>query len=107
MERKAEKVPENRDKAGRFTSGKSGNPGGRPKKVVEIVAACREMSPSALSALETILKRGKAVDKIRAAEIIFAYGYGKPLQKQEISGPGGGALVINAVYGRGESDGAG
>lgn len=45
-----EKAPENRDKAGRFVKGQSGNPGGRPRKPPELERYAKD-APAKLRAI--------------------------------------------------------
>lgn len=61
-----------------FKRGQSGNPAGRPKAAKDFGAACRERTPAALRALDAALK--VPARAVRAAEVLLAYGYGKPTQ---------------------------
>jgi hypothetical protein len=61
-----------------FRPGQSGNPGGRPKDT-EFRRILRERSPEAVEELFRIARTGKReANKLKAIEIILAYGYGKP-----------------------------
>lgn len=80
----AAKNPENRDNAGRFVKGKSGNPGGRKpmdgktKKVLEAAA------PEAAGKLVDLMRNATdARVRLKAAETILDRVYGKPIQAIE------------------------
>ena len=77
-------VPSNRDEAGRFTPGESGNPNGRPQLDRELAAAAREMTPEILERLAFWLKSDSYKASLGAAAILLDRGYGKPTQHIEI-----------------------
>lgn len=61
-----------------------------------------------LDACITTADRKKLFNKLKekalagedfAMQLLLAYIYGKPVQRQEISGDGGGELVIRVIYG--------
>jgi hypothetical protein len=70
--------PENRGRDGKFLPGNNANPGGRPRSLRDVEALAREMSPEALNRLREIYMRGKGSASVRAAELVLAYGIGKP-----------------------------
>lgn len=77
-----------------FKKGQSGNPKGRPPKTKaqkEFEQLCKECSPDAFQTLLDIMASGTAADRdrIKCAETILAYAYGKPKQMQVIQGPSG------------------
>lgn len=78
--------PGNRDSAGRFQKGKSGNPSGRKKVPEDIKKAFKAHSMDALTVLVSIINdaTAKDADKIRAAEVILDRAYGKPQQSVEV-----------------------
>lgn len=84
----AEKNPknpsQNRDKAGRFTKGQSGNPGGRPKKPVNLEKYARE-APEKLRAIaddpQTPVKIKADIEKF-----FFEAVYGKAPQAIDLDG---------------------
>ena len=68
-----------RDERGRLKKGqRSLNPGGRPKDIEQFREACRELTPEAIKALVAALKVSKT--RVKAAEVILGYAWGKPAQ---------------------------
>jgi hypothetical protein len=67
-----------------------GNPGGpgRPKTDPEIKAMFKAATPEAAEYLIGLIRNAKSrpADRIRACEIIFDRGYGKPAQEVQITG---------------------
>lgn len=82
-----------RSKDGKFQKGQSGNPSGRSKKRREIEAIAQDAlqnpdgSNKAIEALKRIAEGldddAKASDRIKANELLLAYGFGKPTQIKE------------------------
>jgi hypothetical protein len=68
-----------------FKPGVSGNPGGKPKDPAKVARQsylrdlARQHVPEAVDALLSALSGS---DRVRAAEILCAYGYGRPVQTQ-------------------------
>jgi HEAT repeat protein len=78
---------------GGFQPGKSGNPGGRPKKDERIRAAeelAKEHTEDAMNALIEIAldKAAPARARVTAAEVILDRGWGKPVERHEVGTPG-------------------
>ena len=83
-----------RGAATRFKKGVSGNPSGRPAQFPEFRDKCRQHSPEALARLVAALSEDGA-HSIKAAELILAYGWGKPTQVVESEVSGGITLVLD------------
>lgn len=84
MADKGNKAPANRDKAGRFVKGQSGNPNGRPKKPVELELYAKD----APKKLRAIADDPATPVKIKADIEKFFYEavYGKAPQALDIDG---------------------
>lgn len=80
----AEKKPANRDKAGRFVKGQSGNPNGRPKKP----EALNKYAQDAPAKLRAIADDPKTPVKIRAdiEKFFFEAVFGKASQAIDLEG---------------------
>jgi hypothetical protein len=62
-----------------FQKGVSGNPGGKPKKLAEIVDLARSLAPDAIKALQEIAVHGRSEKcRIVAAVALLDRGFGKP-----------------------------
>ncbi len=83
-EKKAKNPPQNRDKAGRFQKGQSGNPGGRPKKPAEL----EEYAKNAPKKLREIADDPGTPVKIKAdiEKFFFEAVYGKAPQAIDLEG---------------------
>jgi len=80
-----------------FRAGKSGNPGGRPKRpqtiearkvIADVKAAAKELTPDALDTLKAAMTAPTApwAARVSAALAILDRGWGKPGQAVEIAG---------------------
>ena len=65
-----------------WPKGVSGNPGGRPKGDKELREACRQNAGKAIQALLAALQSPR--ERVTAAAILLAYGYGRPVQTQNV-----------------------
>src|SRR5262252_6226016 len=66
----------------KFQPGQSGNPGGKPKAIVEVAAAARERTTEAIETLNKIMtdKDATASARVSAAVAILERGWGKAPQ---------------------------
>jgi len=79
-----------------WKKGQSGNPGGRPKRPAALVQACRAFNEEGLRILRNIARKksNREGDRIRAVELILAYGNGKPKQAVELTGEDGNPIQV-------------
>ena len=82
VERRCSNIPQNRDKAGRFVKGKSGNPGGKPRVPETVKSALLAASPDAAQMLIQIMNDQAARPEVRVkcAETILDKVFGKSFQ---------------------------
>lgn len=84
--------------AGSFQPGKSGNPGGRPKKTDEertLDAMCRAKTPEALSVILDIMESGQLERaRLAAAQYVLDRAWGKPKESVEHTGANGGPMEL-------------
>lgn len=66
----------------KFEKGKSGNPGGRPKEVMDVIQLARKATPMAMKTLTTIADNDDAppAARVAAANALLDRGWGKPHQ---------------------------
>lgn len=77
--------PENRDSAGRFVKGQSGNPGGRKPMDEKTKKIFESAAPKAARMLVKMMDDIEVAPKtrVKAAEVILDRAYGKPVQAIE------------------------
>ncbi|MBI5922035.1 MAG: hypothetical protein HY847_10380 [Betaproteobacteria bacterium] len=85
-----------------FKPGRSGNPGGRPKKTEEqrtLEQMCREKTPDALGTVLSIMASGENErNKLAAAQYVIDRGWGKAKQEIEHVGKGGAELSLSVSF---------
>lgn len=86
-----------RTSSGQFAPGTSGNKGGRPKIPDALKAKLTALEPKAWQALEDIIEDPIHKDREKAAEYVINRIHGKPLQKEEVSGPEGGPVRFDVT----------
>src|SRR5277367_6492497 len=86
-----------------FKPGQSGNPGGRPAVVKDIQELARQHTPESVDALLAALKRPG--ERVRAAEVLLAYGYGRPTQQMDVTGKLTLEALVNAAIEAGKPAG--
>jgi hypothetical protein len=100
-------VPRGGKRSTSFRPGRSGNPGGRPKRpqtiearkiIADVKAAAKELTQDALDTLKAALTAPTApwAARVSAATSILDRGWGKPGQAVEILGEIEGALKFDA-----------
>lgn len=108
--RRAGEAPPLRERgiATRFKPGISPNPAGRPKTLAELRKRIQQEGPGLVDELIAIVferpdwvpdDQGRMhmtgpshAERIAAAKVLLAYGYGNPQNKVEVTGPGGGPV---------------
>jgi hypothetical protein len=99
-------VPRGGKRSTSFRPGRSGNPGGRPKRpqtiearkiVADVKAAAKELTQDALDTLKAALTAPTApwAARVAAATSILDRGWGKPGQAVEIGSEIGGGLKFD------------
>lgn len=83
----------------KFQKGQSGNPGGRAKGETEFKAACRKAAAECLDGLLAVARDPNHDDSVKAKIWICEQAWGKAKQATELTGEGGGPVVIEIVDG--------
>lgn len=84
-----------------FKPGQTGNPGGRPKGLAELVRRETKDGAELVRFMLGVLRGRKQPLRYRleAAAWLADRGFGKALQQMELSGPGAEPLTIRIEYG--------
>lgn len=85
------KQPKRPPTAGSFAPGRTGNPGGRPKKTEEmrrVEEAAKLYSQDALDALVDEARNGSGAPRVSASVALLDRAWGKPLERTEQGQPG-------------------
>lgn len=79
-----------------FLPGQSGNPGGRPKALREVMELARAKTEAAVEALAGIMsdEAAPAAARVSAATALLDRGWGRPVQGLHHSGAEGGTLTL-------------
>lgn len=85
----------------RWSKGQSGNPGGRPKEVIEIRDLARQYTSEAIKRLAEIMRSDNERAAVAAINALIDRGWGKAMQAMEVTGKDGAPLVpvLNLSYG--------
>ena len=83
----------------KFQPGQSGNPGGRPRVVADIRELCQQEGGNSWQTIVAIRDDPKApaAARLAAAMALWDRGYGKAIQRQELSGPDGAPIQVQQV----------
>ena len=110
---KPDKTGKNRDSKGKFTKGKSGNPGGRPKgtglNLTSLLKVKLEEIPKGKQSsykelfVEKLLHKGLVDGDLQSLKLIMNYVDGLPKQSLGLSTDGEGLKINITNYGENKS----
>ena len=69
------------------------NRGGRPKALRDIRERAREYTDETIGRLVAWARSDNARASVAACSLLLSYGWGKPPQSMELSGPNGGPIT--------------
>ncbi len=95
MAQNSERTAKRRGPGRPFVKGKSGNPGGRPSALREVVELARAETETAIRTLVTIAKSGGSESaRVSAAQALLDRGWGRAALPVEHSGPDGAPIHV-------------
>ena len=99
LEIKTEQIKKRHAPPHAWKPGQSGNPGGRPRVVADIRALAQAEGDACIAALKRVMDDPKspAAAKVQAAQALLDRGYGRAIQRQELSGPDGAPIQVQQV----------
>ena len=82
-------------KPGTFKPGQSGNPGGRPKALMEVIELARKETAASIKTLAKIRDDETAphAARVTSADVLLKRGWGNPVQPIDGDGQGGAIRV--------------
>ena len=83
---------------GAFPLGQSGNPGGRPKAVRDVIEAARQHTPAAIARLAHWMPSDDPRVSVAACQALLDRGWGKPRQPTELLGEDGRRVDPRPVF---------
>ncbi len=85
-------------RTGTFPPGQSGNPGGRPKAVRDVIEAARQHTPAAVARLAHWMQSDDPRASVAACQALLDRGWGKPTQPAELLGEDGRRIDPRPVF---------
>lgn len=82
-----------------FQKGQSGNPGGLPKDLREVIHLARQHTVTAITALAKIAEKGESeAAVISASEALLNRAWGKPRENVDLTTGGGAPLGLVVTF---------
>jgi hypothetical protein len=78
---------------GSWKKGQSGNPGGRPKQIVDVQALARQHTPEAIKRLTFWMASDNPKASPMACVALLNRAWGNPVQPNELTGKDGGPIL--------------